>query len=78
MEVCYRGQWADKISSIPTLPRGGLEILIFLFIERGDSSEKNYQQMIKFVDEFYLEPEKIPIKEEYQEKNEDWMDLADL
>ena len=34
--------------------------------------------MIKFVDGYYLEPEKIPIKEEYQDKNEDWMDLADL
>ena len=34
--------------------------------------------MIRFVDEYYLEPEKIPKNEEYQEKNEDWMDLADL
>ena len=67
-----------KYRRSPLHPQGGLEIPIFLLIECGDSSEKNYQEMIKFVDEYYLEPEKIPIKEEYQEKNEDWMDLADL
>lgn len=49
------------------LPQGGLEIPITLYIQRGESDDRIYNQMRGFAQEYYMEPEKIPIKEEHQE-----------
>ena len=48
------------------LPQGELEIPITLYVIKAESSEKVFSQMKNFVEKHYLEPEKIPIKDEYQ------------
>ena len=39
-----------------TLPQGGLEIPIYLCIQKGESSGKIYDQMENYVVEYYMEP----------------------
>ena len=58
------------------LPHGRLEIPIIFYIHRGESPERIHKQMTNFVAEYYLEPEKIRIKEEFQEK--DGSDVVDI
>ena len=49
------------------LPQGGLEIPITLYIRKAESTDNIYNQMKGFVEKYYMEPEKITIKEEFQE-----------
>ena len=49
------------------LPKGGREMPITLCVIKAESREKISGQMKSFVEEYYLQPEKIPINDEYQE-----------
>ena len=45
------------------LPQDGLDIPITQYVIKTESSEKLFIQIKNFVEEQYLEPEKIPIKD---------------
>lgn len=49
------------------LPHGGLKRSITLYVIKTESSDKIFIQMKNFVEVHYLEPEKILIKDEYQD-----------
>ena len=70
----FYARYGDVISAkvrqtmfrISPLPQGGLEIPIYLCIQQGERSGEIYNQIKNYVVEYYMEPEKIAIKEEHQ------------
>ena len=51
------------------IPSGGLEIPILLVVKKGTSSSPVFEKMENFIEEYYLEPDKICVKNEQAEND---------
>ena len=70
----YGGQLEARVKSTKyrpsPIPSGGLEIPILLVVRKGTSSSSVFRKMEHFIDEYYLEPDKIGVRTKQTENEE--------
>ena len=53
------------------IPSGGLEIPILLIVKKGDSTVEVFKKMENLIRNYYVEPDKIPIRKEKENEEID-------